>query len=55
MAVEILGRWKDPRTHHGSRYWYLFRSREETKKEAAPGLPVGESEVIPQLITNIKT
>lgn len=49
MAVEILGRWKNPRPHDGSRRGRLHRNRKETKEEAHDRLFVGEP-ALPQLV-----
>lgn len=42
MAVEILGGWKDPRAHDGSRYWHLLRNRETNQEETDDRLSLGE-------------
>lgn len=47
--MEIVGGWQNPRADDGSRYWNLFRHREETEEKAHVGLSMGES-AIPQLV-----
>lgn len=42
MAVEILGRWQDTRSHDGSRHRDMLRNREETQETSHVGLPVRE-------------
>lgn len=49
MAVEVLGRWQNPRAHDGPGRRHLLRDREEAEEEADDRLLVGEL-AIPQLV-----
>lgn len=49
MAVETLGRWKNPCAHDGPGRGHLHGRREEAEEKNPARLPVGKP-TIPQLV-----
>lgn len=49
MAVEALGRWKNPGAHDGPGRGHLHGRREEAEEKDPARLPMGEP-AVPQLV-----